>query len=466
MAMTPASPQMTRLGSQASGQTAARRSVGLRLAWATVAFCAVYIAFSVAVFSWMAWRDARARMEAELAQMEQAYATTLAKAIWELDRESLQNHVDSAAGVPSVGRVAVNVGLASQAPEVLEFRREGWMAPGWAPSRTLALAYEPYPGGKQSVGALHLQGDEQVLWQRLRGELASIMVAQLLQSLLLAGLVMGIFNRMVTVHIRRIAQHLARLRPDTLNEPLQLQRTGRSHDELSDLVEGVNQLQGSLSNYLEQQQRYEKELADHRDRLAQMVDARTIELQEANARLQGLARTDALTGLPNRRSFDEVQANEIRRARRNQEPLAFMIADIDDFKAYNDHYGHAMGDHCLCAVAHTLRASLGRAGDLVARLGGEEFSVLLPGAEVAAACLMAERLRQAVAGCGIEHAHSQAASVVTISIGLTVMEPGSNADFETLYQQADAALYRAKAMGRNRVECHVPPSFPTPGAVP
>jgi hypothetical protein len=96
---------------------------------------------------------------------------------------------------------------------------------------------------------------------------------------------------------------------DTLNEPLQLQRTGRSHDELSDLVEGVNQLQGSLSNYLEQQQRYEKELADHRDRLAQMVDARTIELQEANARLQGLARTDALTGLPNRRHFDELQTN-------------------------------------------------------------------------------------------------------------------------------------------------------------
>jgi diguanylate cyclase (GGDEF)-like protein len=125
------------------------------------------------------------------------------------------------------------------------------------------------------------------------------------------------------------------------------------------------------------------------------------------------------------------------------------------------------GDECLQTVAHALQAGLIRAGDLVARFGGEEFAVLLPWRRPgAAATWVAERLRAVVWTAPSSIPSRQAASVVTVSIGLTVMEPGSNADFETLYQQADAALYRAKAMGRNRVECHVPPSFPTPGAVP
>ena len=174
--------------------------------------------------------------------------------------------MQSAAGVPSVGRVAVKVALANQAPEIIERRHDGWVTPGRAPSRTLELAHEPFAGGRQTVGELQLQGDEQVLWQRLRGELATIVGVQLLQSLLLAGLIMGIFNRMVTVHVRRIAAHLARVRPGNLAQRLDLQRTERRHDELSDLVGGVNQLQGSLASYLEQQQRYEHELADHRDR--------------------------------------------------------------------------------------------------------------------------------------------------------------------------------------------------------
>jgi len=429
-----------------------RRSLGLRLAWVTLVFCTLFIVLSVVLFTGLAWSNGRDRMQAELVQIEQAYAATLSKAIWELDREALQAHVQSAAGVPSVGRVAVKVALANQAPEIIERRHDGWVTPGRAPSRTLELAHEPFPGGRQTVGELQLQGDEQVLWQRLRGELATIVGVQLLQSLLLAGVIMGIFNRMVTVHVRRIAAHLARVRPGNLAQRLDLQRTERRHDELSDLVEGVNQLQGSLASYLEQQQRYEHELADHRDRLAQLVDARTAELQEANARLQDLARTDALTGLPNRRHFDEVQASEMRRARRNRQPLALLICDIDSFKAYNDHYGHARGDECLEVVAHALRASLGRAGDMVARLGGEEFAVLLPGADGAAAWLLAERLRAAVQVCALEHQHSDVAPVVTVSIGLAVMEPGEPVEFETLYRQADEALYRAKAAGRNRVD--------------
>lgn len=429
-----------------------RRSLGLRLAWVSMVFCAVFIVLSVVVFTGLAWTDGRERMQAELVQIEQASAAALSKAIWELDREALKAHVQSAAGVPSVGRVAVKVALASQTSEIIEQKQEGWAAPGWAPSRTLELTYEPFPGGRQTVGELLLQGDERVLWQRLQGALTTIVGVQLLQSLLLAGLIMGIFNRMVTVHVQRIASHLARLGPGNLAERLDLQRTGHRQDELTDLAEGVNQLQGSLASYLDQQQRYEKELADHRDHLAQLVEARTAELQEANVRLQDLARTDVLTSLPNRRHFDEVRVSEMRRARRNGQPLALLICDIDNFKAYNDHYGHARGDECLAMVAHTLRATLVRAGDMVARLGGEEFAVLLPGADVAAAWLLAERLRAAVAACAREHLHSGVAPVVTISIGLAVVDPDEPVEFDALYRQADEALYRAKAAGRNRVD--------------
>lgn len=427
------------------------RSLGTRLVLATLGFCVLFIVVAVGVLTLSAWNACRARMNAELAQIEQVYRGTLSKAIWELDRDALQAHVQSAVGVPSVGRVELKVTLAHRVPEIFESTKEGWVGPGRAPTRQVALEYEPYPGARETVGELQLQGDERVLWQHLRSELSTIVIAQLLQSMVLAGLIMLMFNRMVTVHVQRIAAHLATVRPGNLGVALGLQRNEQSHDELTQLVSGVNDLQSSLATYLDRQQRYERELAEHRDRLAHLVDERTAELQAANARLQSLARTDPLTDLPNRRHFDEAKAHEWRRALRSGAALSLLICDIDCFKDYNDHYGHAMGDHCLSEVAHTLRAHLGRAGDLVARIGGEEFGVLLPATGEAAAFMLANRLREAVAACAIEHRHSLAAEVVTISIGLAVLQPGATEDFEALFLQADQALYRAKAAGRNQV---------------
>ena len=443
-----------------------RRSLGVRLAWATMAFCGIFIVLSVAVFTALAWTEGRERMQAELVQIEQASAATLSKAIWELDRDALQAHVHSAIRVPSVGRVAVKVALANQAPEVIEQVRAGWSAPGWAPARTLELAYEPFPGGRQVVGELQLAGDESVLWQRLRAALSSIVLVQLLQSVLLAALIMGVFNRMVTAHVQRVALHLARVRPGNLHGLLRLQRVEHAQDELSDLVEGVNQLQHSLSAYLEQQQRYEQELASHRDHLAMLVQERTAELETANQRLQNLARTDALTGLPNRRHFDELQTFEMRRTRREKMPLALLICDVDFFKAYNDRLGHVAGDECLQTVAHALQAGLIRAVDMVARIGGEEFAVLLPGADLEGATRVAERLRAKVQDCAIAHPQSAAASVVTVSIGLAVSRPDAPVEFDALYHLADEALYRAKGAGRNRVAGPIVPSVDSAGATP
>jgi len=427
-----------------------QRSLGWRLVWATLVFCVLFILASVMALTWSAWNAGLARMDADLAQIEQVYGDTLSKAIWELDREALKTYVRSAEGVASVGKIVLTVRLANQPPEIFESAHAGWSGSGWAPMRRLRLAFAPFPGGREEIGELVLYGDEQVLWQRLRSQLATIVVAQLLQSLMLAGLIMLMFNRMVTVHVQRIASHLASVSPGTLGVPLRLARR-RSQDELTQLESGVNQLQGSLASHLDRQHRYEQELAQHRDRLAQLVQERTAELQAANERLQSLARTDALTGLPNRRHFDEAKTTEMRRARRHGHSLSLLICDIDSFKDYNDHYGHAMGDSCLSAVAQALKSQLGRAGDMVARIGGEEFGVLLPATSGPAAHMLAERLREAVAACAIEHLHSACAQVVTISIGLAVREAGATEEFGAMFQRADQALYRAKAAGRNQV---------------
>jgi diguanylate cyclase (GGDEF)-like protein len=317
------------------------------------------------------------------------------------------------------------------------------------------LDYEPFAGGREVIGELALYGDERVLWSRLRAEVAAIIMTQVVQSLLLASLIMLMFNKLVTVHVRRIAQHLGKLTPANLAQHLRLDRNTPRNDELSQLVAGVNQLQGNLSDYLEQQQQYEQELLVHRDNLAQLVKERTTELEAANARLDSLARTDTLTGLANRRQFDEVKHLEFHRAQRYGHPLSLLVCDIDHFKRYNDAYGHATGDQCLRLIAQALRDGCSRATDLVARLGGEEFAILLPATDAAHAAQIADRLRLAVSRLAIEHKESDTAPHVTISLGVAQLDPGRTRTFDELFEQADAALYEAKAGGRNRCVVHI-----------
>lgn len=169
--------------------------------------------------------------------------------------------------------------------------------------------------------------------------------------------------------------------------------------------------------------------------------------------LRSQALIDGLTGVANRRRFDEALQIEWRRGQRNQSPLSLLIMDIDHFKLYNDHYGHQAGDDCLRAVATTLKAQLFRAHDLCARYGGEEFVCLLPDCATENALTKAEELRQAVESLGLPHAASPTAAQVTISLGLAATIPDNReSGAEELLKTADAALYLAKRGGRNRVQ--------------
>ena len=179
-----------------------------------------------------------------------------------------------------------------------------------------------------------------------------------------------------------------------------------------------------------------------------------VSLLERNTALEELRRiavTDGLTGLYNRRNFDEIFAKEWRRSRRDQSPLSLVMIDVDHFKQFNDNYGHQAGDDCLVQVAAALQGTMCRAGDIVARYGGEEFIGIFPDTEIAGAMTIAERIRLAVTELNIPHHHSQVASHVTVSVGVASTVPSDDTGREALLKAADTALYKAKETGRNRV---------------
>jgi diguanylate cyclase (GGDEF)-like protein len=193
-----------------------------------------------------------------------------------------------------------------------------------------------------------------------------------------------------------------------------------------------------LKQELDRRRAHERELVDMTELLKRLND-----------QLKRLAVLDDLTGIPNRRYFNQLVRKEWGRAAREETPLSLILIDVDVFKAYNDRYGHPAGDACLARVAGALNRVTRRPGDAIARYGGEEFAVLLANTAADGATVVAEKLRNAVEGLGLEHAGS-AHRVVTISLGIATAIPDRRGSPDRLMGAADRALYDAKAGGRNR----------------
>ncbi len=172
----------------------------------------------------------------------------------------------------------------------------------------------------------------------------------------------------------------------------------------------------------------------------------------ANEQLSRTSATDGLTGIANRRKFDDTLHSEWQRAARSGGSLSLLIVDIDHFKRYNDHYGHVAGDDCLRQVALVLSTCVRRAGEMLARYGGEEFVMLLPGSSLAHAQDVAQRCLERIAQRAIPHAASAVGPVVTFSIGVANVQPSFDEEPEALVNAADTAMYRAKMAGRARLE--------------
>jgi diguanylate cyclase (GGDEF)-like protein len=176
-----------------------------------------------------------------------------------------------------------------------------------------------------------------------------------------------------------------------------------------------------------------------------------IELKRSRDLLERLATLDPLTGIHNRRSFDDYLEFEWQRCQRESSPISCIIADIDHFKAFNDNHGHPRGDTCLIAVANALQSAVTRSTDLVARYGGEEFGCVLPQTGAQGALRVAQKMVRAVTGLAIEHRHSPGNDTVSVSVGVVTMTPSPGESPVVMLRAADEALYDAKAQGRNRV---------------
>ena len=203
----------------------------------------------------------------------------------------------------------------------------------------------------------------------------------------------------------------------------------------------------------------ERERLQHELREAQQA------LEATNASLQLLALSDGLTGLANRRHFDQRLSLEFKRAMREQSPLALVMIDVDYFKRFNDHYGHVAGDSCLQMVAKAVQGGQRRPGDVAARFGGEEFAILLPGTDLAGALAVAQAVRAAIADARFPHSASPL-GMITVSAGVHAGIPVRGQPLRALLEAADRALYQAKAEGRNRVcwgaSTQAPPSHTGP----
>ena len=182
----------------------------------------------------------------------------------------------------------------------------------------------------------------------------------------------------------------------------------------------------------------------------QLLELRTQQIEQANRDLHRLSHLDSLTGVANRRRFEEALDLEWRRASRTGTPLSLIMIDTDFFKPFNDAYGHQRGDACLTLVANTLRNALNRPGDMVARYGGDEFIILIPGTDAEGAAEIAEAMRVRVEGMEITHKGSPEDKVVTISLGVVTSYPTRGFSTGELIAAADEALYQAKNGGRNR----------------
>lgn len=195
-----------------------------------------------------------------------------------------------------------------------------------------------------------------------------------------------------------------------------------------------------------------KQEMDRRKAWEQELLALAAQLEAANELLRKQSSLDGLTGIANRRHFDECCEVEWKRAQREGKPLSLIMADIDVFKLYNDNYGHLAGDECLKKIALQLQRNAKRPGDLAARYGGEEFIIILPKTNLQGALAVAREIHTAVNGLAIPHAYSPVSNNVTVSLGVATAVPARGNCHQELIKAADQALYRAKQNGRNQIQ--------------
>jgi len=253
------------------------------------------------------------------------------------------------------------------------------------------------------------------------------------EQLKISGLILLLFVSFISI----IANRLHKIISESLSyqfDNLQLL------DDLKQEKNRVTQLYSNLEFDLAQRKKMEEQLTNEKEHAEELAKT-----------LLAISNLDGLTGIPNRRNFDSTLANEWNRASRSGTPISLIMCDIDNFKPYNDHYGHQKGDSCLIQVATTLQNHARRDNDLAARYGGEEFGIILPITNLENAKDLADQMLIAVRDLNIIHRHSDVENIVTASFGVATLIPQREQQSKVLLSRADKALYNAKQQGRNQI---------------
>lgn len=253
-----------------------------------------------------------------------------------------------------------------------------------------------------------------------RGQL--IFLLGLLKALGIVGLVVVGFHFLITRSLLRLHRALLQIDPVSPGAWPKPDMRRHKHDELGDLVTGLDDLMAAFQAGL-----------DQRDQL------------------KAISAIDGLTGIANRRQFDDILGKQWSLAQRRSAPIGLIFMDIDNFKPFNDNYGHMEGDECLRQVATSLDAAVPRKSDLVARYGGEEFVALLPDTDMSGAIKVAQKIQETVLALDINHEFSDASPRVSLSMGVVSTIPQVGEACSTFLELADHRLYQAKSIGRNRI---------------
>lgn len=437
-----------------------------------------YIAFTLLVTSIQLvaeYRHTENRVNEEIQALRQTFGPGIADAMWRFQNGVLQGilvgmkelpilvgvKVEDESGrlVHAVGTVMDRSGHKMRADS--EGRLSGFVGNEGIFSNMVVqefpAVYTDEHGQQRKVGSWTVYSNQRVIVKQVQFGFFLLVLGAIVKTAVLWFIFLFVVQRWLGTPLAQLSNFVRDLNIDNLGDRVFVLKD-RARHELHFLADALNDMAHKLRRSIEQNatlyqelQREQTALRELNETLEQRVSQRTAELQQANLQLKALSTIDGLTGISNRRRFDDTLASEWKRAARLGQPLALAILDMDWFKNYNDHYGHQAGDDCLRTFARLLEANVRRTGDLVARYGGEEFAFIAPAIDDASALGMAQAICDALVKLALPHLASPLGHV-TVSIGVAVMVPKEGETAEVLVRKADEALYRAKAQGRNRVE--------------
>lgn len=428
-----------------TGATSVTRRVLLPTLLITALVGAVAIATQMA--SIIADEHETARVQLE--RIAKASVPSLEQALWGVNEEQVQAVLSGLAQNPSIAHVS----LVDELGRRSEFGERGT---GIIAEQAFDLRHAK--AGGIPLGRLSVAISDTNLNKRLKRRGFGVAVTLLLALAVTGTTGVLLFRWRVAAPLAEVTGRIERfsVREALLEDaqrPAPAGEIGRE-DEIGRLHKALEIMRTHVVDDVREIARLKDELGEHAARLESQVQERTAELEQRNLELEEkrraielLANTDGLTGAVSRRHFHELGGRELSRAARNGQRLAVMILDIDHFKSVNDAHGHAAGDLVLQAFARTCQAQL-RGTDVLGRLGGEEFAVLLPDTDLAGASIVAERIRASVAGAPVAAGDNPRIGI-TVSIGIAA-RTAAGASLDALLVAADEALYAAKHGGRNR----------------